>query len=57
MPGKVLGSGELDKKLVIGALSFSSSAKKKILANGGSALSVEQFLKKYPRGSGVTIVK
>jgi len=56
VPGKVLGSGELDKKLVVGAFNFSASAKKKILANGGSALSVEQFLKKYPKGSGVTLV-
>lgn len=57
VPGKVLGSGLVDKKLVVGAFSFSASAKEKIESSGGAALSVEQFLKKYPKGSGVTIVE
>jgi large subunit ribosomal protein L18e len=57
VPGKVLGSGDLDKKLVVGAFAFSASAKKKILSNGGSVMSIEQFLKKYPKGSGVRIVE
>ncbi len=57
VPGKVLGSGLVAKKLVVGAFSFSSSAREKIESKGGSAVSVEQFLKKYPDGSGVTIVQ
>ena len=57
VPGKVLGDGALDKKLVVGAFSFSASAKRKIRDAGGSAMSVEQFLKKYPKGSGVKIVE
>jgi large subunit ribosomal protein L18e len=57
VPGKVLGTGVLDKKVVVGAFSFSASAKSKLESAGGSALSVEQFLKKYPRGSGVQLVK
>lgn len=57
VPGKVLGTGTVEKKLVVGAFSFSSSAKSKIEANGGSALSIEQFLKKYPKGSGVKLVR
>lgn len=57
VPGKVLGTGLIDKKVVVGAFSFSTSAKSKIRASGGSALSVEQFLKKYPKGSGVKIVE
>ncbi len=56
VPGKVLGTGTIDKKVVVGAFSFSASAKSKIVAQGGSALSVEQFLKKYPKGSGVKLV-
>lgn len=56
VPGKVLGSGTVDKKVVVGAFSFSSSAKQKIESKGGSAFSIEQFLKKFPKGSGVTIV-
>jgi len=57
VPGKVLGTGVIDKKLVVGAFSFSSSARLKIEASGGSALSVEEFLKKYPKGSGVKLVR
>lgn len=57
VPGKVLGAGVVDKKIVVGAFSFSASARSKLVAAGGSALSVEQFLKKYPKGSGVRLVQ
>ena len=57
VPGKVLGHGIVNKKLVVGAFSFSSSARAKILAEGGTALSIEQFLKKFPKGSGVHLVR
>ncbi|HUI86335.1 MAG TPA: 50S ribosomal protein L18e [Nitrososphaerales archaeon] len=57
VPGKVLGSGMVEKKLVVGAFSFSASARAKIEAKGGSAISIEQFVKKYPDGSGVKIVQ
>jgi large subunit ribosomal protein L18e len=57
VPGKVLGSGVVDKKLVVGAFSFSASARSKLEAAGGSALSVEEFLAKYPKGSGVKLVE
>jgi len=57
VPGKVLGHGIVDKKLVVGAFSFSSSARAKILAVGGTPLSIEQFLKRYPKGSGVHLVR
>ncbi|MDG6938691.1 MAG: uL15 family ribosomal protein, partial [Nitrososphaerota archaeon] len=55
--GKVLGTGVAGKKLVVGAFSFSASARSKIEATGGAALSVEDFLKKYPKGSGVRLVR
>lgn len=57
VPGKVLGSGALDKKLTVGAFSFSASAKKKIESAGGHALAIEEFVKKYPKGSGVILVR
>ena len=57
VPGKVLGTGVVDKKLVVGAFSFSCSARSKLEATKGSALTVEEFLKKYPRGSGVRLVR
>jgi large subunit ribosomal protein L18e len=57
VPGKVLGTGLMDKKVVVGAFSFSANARSKIEASGGSALSVEQFVKKFPKGTGVKIVE
>jgi large subunit ribosomal protein L18e len=57
VPGKVLGTGTVEKKLVVGAFSFSAAARTKIEATGGSALTIEDFLKKYPKGSGVRLVK
>jgi len=57
IPGKVLGTGTVDKKIVVGAFSFSASARSKLEAVGGSALSIRQFLNKYPRGSGVRLVQ
>lgn len=57
VPGKVLGSGTLDKKVTVGAFSFSTSAKSKIEASGGSALTVAEFIKKYPDGGGVKLVE
>jgi large subunit ribosomal protein L18e len=57
VPGKVLGTGLLGKKVVVGAFAFSREARAKIESSGGTALSVEQFLKKYPKGSGVRLVR
>jgi large subunit ribosomal protein L18e len=57
VPGKVLGDGILDKKLVVGAFSFSTTARTKIEAAGGSALSLEQLVKKHPKGSGIKLVR
>jgi len=57
VPGKVLGTGLIDRKLIVGAFAFSSAARSKIESSGGAALTVEEFLKKYPKGSGVRLVR
>ena len=57
VPGKVLGTGVIERKVTVGAFAFSDSAKTKIEALGGSALTIGEFLKKYPKGSGVRLVK
>jgi large subunit ribosomal protein L18e len=57
VPGKVLGDGVMERRVTIGAFSYSAGARSKIEALGGSALSIEQFLKKYPKGSGVRLVR
>ena len=57
VPGKVLGTGLIDRKIVVGAFAFSSAARSKIEASGGTVLSIDEFLRKYPKGSGVKLVK
>ncbi len=56
VPGKVLGTGPLDKKLIVGAFSFSGSARTKIESAGGEALGIQEFVDRYPDGSGVLLV-
>ena len=57
VPGKVLGWGVLDKKVIVGAFSFSSAARKKIESSGGEAMVVAEFMKRYPDRSGVRLVR
>ena len=57
VPGKVLGTGVMERKLTVGAFAFSDGARSKIEASGGSALTIGEFLEKYPKGSGVRLVK
>ena len=56
VPGKVLGSGKINKKVTVAALSFSESAKRKIEDAGGKCLTITQLLEENPRGSGVRIM-
>lgn len=56
VPGKVLGTGTMERKLIVGAFAFSEGARSKIEASGGSALTIGEFLKKYPKGSSVRLV-
>ena len=57
VPGKVLGHGPVNIKILVGAFSFSASARRKIEEAGGEALSIEEFVKKFPEGSGVKLVR
>lgn len=57
VPGKVLGLGTVDKGVIVGAFSFSESARAKITSSGGMALGVKEFMEKYPKGSGVKLVE
>ena len=52
VPGKVLGTGELDHKVTVAAWNFSESAKQKI----NKTLSIEELMKKNPKGSKVKII-
>ncbi|MBR9690597.1 50S ribosomal protein L18e [Candidatus Woesearchaeota archaeon] len=56
VPGKVLGSGEIDKKLTVAAYQFSGSAEKKIKDAKGNALTLDELAKKNPKGAKVKII-
>jgi large subunit ribosomal protein L18e len=55
VPGKVLGSGNLNHSVTIAALGFSSSAAKQILSLNGKCLTIEQLMDLNPKGKGVRI--
>lgn len=56
VPGKVLGSGALSKKVTVAAYGFSESAKMKIEAAGGKNLTIMELVKEMPQGTGVKIM-
>jgi large subunit ribosomal protein L18e len=57
VPGKVLGSGALNKKLTVAAYAFSESAKMKIEAAGGRNLTIMELVKELPQGAGVKLMR
>ncbi|MEM1539489.1 MAG: 50S ribosomal protein L18e [Candidatus Bathyarchaeia archaeon] len=56
VPGKVLGSGELDHPITVAAFAFSEKAEEKIKKAKGKCLSLMELAKKNPKGSGVKII-
>jgi large subunit ribosomal protein L18e len=56
VPGKVLGSGDLEKKVTVAAFSFSYTALEKIEAAGGRALHILELVKENPKGKGIKII-
>ena len=54
VPGKVLGDGNLEHKVTVAALSFSSAAKEKL---GSNVISIKELIEKNPKGTGVKILK
>jgi large subunit ribosomal protein L18e len=55
VPGKVLAQGEIHEPLTVAAYHFSTAARSKILAAGGSALTIHDLLKEKPNGVGVRV--
>jgi large subunit ribosomal protein L18e len=56
VPGKVLASGELTKKITLVAWNFSAGAVTKIKAAGGKILTISELVKINPKGTGVKII-
>lgn len=56
IPGKVLGSGVLQKNVTVAAVDFSSAARKKI-EQVGDAVDLEQAVEGNPNGSNVRVIR
>ncbi|GAB3417626.1 50S ribosomal protein L18e [Haloparvum alkalitolerans] len=56
VPGKVLGSGALEKNVTVAAVDFSGSARTKI-EQAGETLTLEQAVEQNPDGNNVRILR
>lgn len=56
IPGKVLSTGALTKKVSIAAWSFSEKSEEKIKKAGGKCISIEELLKANPKGKDIRIL-
>ena len=56
VPGKILGTGDLNKKLTIAAYGFSDKAHKKIKKSGSTAMTLREFMSKNPKGNKARIL-
>ncbi len=56
VPGKVLGSGTLDHKVVISAYQFSKSAVDKINEAGSKIIDINDLIKESPKGKNIRIL-
>ncbi len=56
VPGKVLGSGDLNHKLTISAYQFSEQAKDKLQKSGAQIVSLLELSKDKPDGKNIRII-
>ena len=56
VPGKVLGSGELNHELTIAAFTFSEGAKQRIAEAKSKAISIKELMKQNPKGKNIKII-
>ena len=57
VPGKVLSSGNITKKLRIVALSFSEEARKKLKEYKSEVITINEEIKKNPKMQGVKVLR
>ena len=55
VPGKVLGTGMLNKKVTVAAYNFSQEAYSKINAKG-NAISIKNLVQKNPKGEKIRLM-
>lgn len=56
VPGKVLGAGMVDHPITVAAFAFSDQARSKILVAKGKCLSIDDLMKKNPKGADVKVL-
>jgi len=56
IPGKVLSTGDLTKKVTIAAWSFSEKSQEKIKKAGGKSITIQELLKSNPKGKDIRIL-
>lgn len=57
VPGKILGSGQLEHKVNVVAFGFSKKAEEKIGAAGGKCLKITEILDENPKGNNIRIIE
>ena len=55
--GKVLGSGNIGKKIRICAIGFSDNARKKLRAEKSEIVTIAEEIKKNPKAAGIKIIR
>jgi large subunit ribosomal protein L18e len=56
VPGKVLGSGDLEHAVTVAGMGFSARAAEKITKAGGECIDVMELTRRNPKGSNVKIM-
>ena len=56
IPGKLMGTGIVTKKMTVAAYSFTDSAKEKIQSAGGKCLTYNEMIKATPKGTDVMVI-
>lgn len=57
VPGKVLGQGNVEKKIKVAALSFSEEARRKLNEKKCQVLTLMEEIKSNPKAEGVKLIK
>ena len=57
VPGKVLGTGVINRAVRVAALNFSAQATDKITSANGTCMTIEELLNDNPKGSRVRILR
>ncbi|MEM4267658.1 MAG: 50S ribosomal protein L18e [Candidatus Woesearchaeota archaeon] len=56
VPGKVLGTGEVNEMITVAAWDYSAQALEKLKNSKSIAMSIQELMKKNPKGSKVRII-